>query len=112
MPLEICFKEIDKQHHISSGMFFTSRRGGVGQKTNFSGAGQGLKSARRYGQWSNPPGAGHRERKARLESVSVNVFLNKFLGLLSLFFVAFFGEKCCFFLLENTAQNVLAPKIF
>ena len=64
----------------------------VGQKTNFSGAGQGLKSARLYGQWSNPPGAGHKEREANL--------------------VAFFEEKCCFFLLENTAQNVLAPKIF
>ena len=36
----------------------------MGQKTIFSGAGQGLKSARRYGQWSNPPGAGHEEREA------------------------------------------------
>ena len=94
----------------------------MGQKTIFSGVGQGLKSARLYRQWSNPPGAGHKEREAIRKCKCQGLFeqISRFIVAVFwlcsknkiCFLLRFFGEKCCFFLLENTAQNVLAPKIF
>ena len=67
-------------------------------------------------------GAGHKEseaiRKCQCQGLfeQISRFIVAVFWLCSknkiCFLLRFFGEKCCFFLLENTAQNVLAPKIF